>query len=581
MRKDFAWDPAWVARVDRADPAAVDRARPDRRARRGRDAPGVAARRPAARDRGRRPLAAVGEGRRVPARPTATSSSSARTRHELRSSASSGCHTRRSPPCSRRQKPAEPGGRFLADAARVAEAVARLAPDAVVVIGPDHFHANFYDVMPPFVLGVESAIGFGDFDSRSGPLPVATQLAWSIRDGLAEAGFDVSLSYSLTVDHGVVQSYDMVSGGTDIPLVPLVVNTAAPPLPSMERCVLLGTALGSAIRAVRVRRPGAHRRQRWAVALAAVQRPARPVSGRGASRGGDPRPEGRPRLRRGARASGPCHGWRPQCPRQRRVGRLVPQAAHGRRSGADRSAGRRGLGGERRTWRPRDTDLADRARRGRTSRSCGPVTSRFPSGSREWASGLPSRSADMRPYTRTLDAGVAEAFGRLAAARANGRPCARCVTCCLRATSMRRTPSSPRGSRTGSRRGPGSSAARSGSPTRPCRRSSASTGLTSGSCSTTWPARLVCLSTSPHAAAEDRGRDRFRAGARPRRHPDRPDRGRAATAAVVAALEIVDSRIAGWDIGIVDTVADNASSGLFTLGGRRRELGDLDLPAAR
>jgi len=40
----------------------------------------------------------------------------------------------------------------VADVARVAEAVARLAPDTVVVIGPDHFHANFYDVMPPFVL---------------------------------------------------------------------------------------------------------------------------------------------------------------------------------------------------------------------------------------------------------------------------------------------------------------------------------------------------------------------------------------------------------------------------------------------
>jgi|HubBroStandDraft_3_1064219.scaffolds.fasta_scaffold40548_2 2-keto-4-pentenoate hydratase len=51
----------------------------------------------------------------------------------------------------------------------------------------------------------------------------------------------------------------------------------------------------------------------------------------------------------------------------------------------------------------------------------------------------------------------------------------------------------------------------------------------------------------------------------------------AATAYVMAALEIVDSRIAGWDIGIVDTIADNGSSGLFVLGDRRQELGRLDL----
>ena len=41
-----------------------------------------------------------------------------------------------------------------------------------------------------------------------------------------------------------------------------------------------------------------------------------------------------------------------------------------------------------------------------------------------------------------------------------------------------------------------------------------------------------------------------------------------AVAYALPALEIVDSRIAKWNIKILDTVADNASSGLFVLGER-------------
>ncbi|WP_035803414.1 2-keto-4-pentenoate hydratase [Kitasatospora mediocidica] len=50
-----------------------------------------------------------------------------------------------------------------------------------------------------------------------------------------------------------------------------------------------------------------------------------------------------------------------------------------------------------------------------------------------------------------------------------------------------------------------------------------------------------------------------------------------ATEFVLPAIEIVDSRVAGWDISIVDTVADNGSSGLFVLGTTPRSPAELDL----
>ncbi|PWU27928.1 2-keto-4-pentenoate hydratase [Pseudomonas sp. RW407] len=50
-----------------------------------------------------------------------------------------------------------------------------------------------------------------------------------------------------------------------------------------------------------------------------------------------------------------------------------------------------------------------------------------------------------------------------------------------------------------------------------------------------------------------------------------------ATAFALPAIEIVGSRITNWDISLLDTVADNASSGLFVLGSRPVRLERLDL----
>lgn len=53
-----------------------------------------------------------------------------------------------------------------------------------------------------------------------------------------------------------------------------------------------------------------------------------------------------------------------------------------------------------------------------------------------------------------------------------------------------------------------------------------------------------------------------------------------AVAYAVPAIEIVGSRIANWDIKLVDTIADNASSGLFVLGATPVRVEGLDLRLA-
>lgn len=51
----------------------------------------------------------------------------------------------------------------------------------------------------------------------------------------------------------------------------------------------------------------------------------------------------------------------------------------------------------------------------------------------------------------------------------------------------------------------------------------------------------------------------------------------AATDFVVPAIEVADSRVRDWKIRAADTIADNASAGLFVLGGSPQRLRDLDL----
>jgi 2,3-dihydroxyphenylpropionate 1,2-dioxygenase len=138
--------------------------------------------------------------------------------------------------------------RFRDGLATAREALALAEPDVLVVIGSNHFRGMFLDLMPSFTVGVGEVHGAGEAGTPAGPLPVDTVLARTVVDHLVGSGLDPAFSLRLTVDHGITHSLQHLVPGLDVPIVPVVVNTFAPPLPSLRRCHTLGQRIGAAVR---------------------------------------------------------------------------------------------------------------------------------------------------------------------------------------------------------------------------------------------------------------------------------------------------------------------------------------------
>jgi len=121
--------------------------------------------------------------------------------------------------------------------------------DLVVVIGSNHFRGLWLDLMPSFTLGVGELVGEGEHGTPSGPLPTDPAAARILCSELVGAGFDLAQSGSLRVDHGITHAVQyVVPPGT--PVLALVVNCFAPPLPPLWRCLDLGRALAGAVAAL-------------------------------------------------------------------------------------------------------------------------------------------------------------------------------------------------------------------------------------------------------------------------------------------------------------------------------------------
>jgi len=127
------------------------------------------------------------------------------------------------------------------------DAIAAARPDAVLIAGSNHFRGFWLDLIPAFTLGVGEVIASGEAGTPSGPQAVDVALARHVARELVAADFDVAFSARLQIDHGQTHAIQYLLAGLEVPIVPLVLNVFAPPLPSLRRCAALGRALRDAV----------------------------------------------------------------------------------------------------------------------------------------------------------------------------------------------------------------------------------------------------------------------------------------------------------------------------------------------
>lgn len=129
----------------------------------------------------------------------------------------------------------------------VAERIASLEPDAMVMIATDHMQVFPLGMVPMFSIGVGPvARGMGDAGLPAHEYPVHQPLAQSmLQVGLRE--HDLCYLEDARIDHAFIMPLVELMPQRDIPLVPITVNCNVPPRPSYERCYGLGQSLRDGI----------------------------------------------------------------------------------------------------------------------------------------------------------------------------------------------------------------------------------------------------------------------------------------------------------------------------------------------
>lgn len=145
----------------------------------------------------------------------------------------------------------DPGADVVAEVdavlAKAKAEVEAFEPELIIIFAPDHYNGLFYDLMPPFVIAT-AAESVGDYQTMLGSLSIPKDLALDLAKHILDSDVDIAISHRLQVDHGCTQTLEETTGSlTRYPVIPIIINSVAPPFGPYRRVRKLGEAVGKFI----------------------------------------------------------------------------------------------------------------------------------------------------------------------------------------------------------------------------------------------------------------------------------------------------------------------------------------------
>lgn len=147
--------------------------------------------------------------------------------------------------------PSEQKARLTAAYRELGNRLKKSEADVLVVVAPDHWSNFFLDNYPAVCIGVGAANeGPPEPWMKAYPhreIPGQAALGLHIVETALKSGFEPSMSHRLKLDHGTCLPLWRMELPKLPALVPMLVNSIEPPMPSLARCLEWGRLVRKAI----------------------------------------------------------------------------------------------------------------------------------------------------------------------------------------------------------------------------------------------------------------------------------------------------------------------------------------------